>query len=121
MLKAQFDNTYHRLGEKFFEENSPQKVTDPKLLRFNSELAQQLGISFDLDQPDEIAKVFSGNLKLEGAQPLSQAYAGHQFGNFVPQLGDGRAHLLGELVDKNGLRFDVQLKGSGTSRFSRQG
>ncbi|QGY39120.1 YdiU family protein [Pseudodesulfovibrio cashew] len=115
-----FDNTYARLPEDFFQRITPVPVAAPSLIRLNRELAESLG----LDLPDDdtkLAEIFSGNALLEGSEPIAQAYAGHQFGGFVPQLGDGRAILLGEVVDAQGRRFDIQLKGSGQTRFSRSG
>lgn len=128
-------NQYHALGEDFSEEISPTPAPDPKLLLWNSELATELGIEACLaadsdagsSQADlkstrsQLTEIFSGNANLPGSIPIALAYAGHQFGNFVPQLGDGRAHLLGEVEDRAGKIFDLQLKGSGRSRFSRRG
>lgn len=115
-----FLNSYARLPETFFERINPEPVAAPALIRLNRELAARM----ELDLPesdDELAQVFSGNRILPGAEPIAQAYAGHQFGQFVPQLGDGRAHLLGEAVNAAGERFDIELKGSGRTRFSRGG
>jgi serine/tyrosine/threonine adenylyltransferase len=116
-----FDNTYARLPETFYERVQPAKATAPRLLRVNDALARQLRIDpAFLRSPAGLA-VLSGNDITPGSEPLAQAYAGHQFGSFVPQLGDGRAILLGEVVDVEGKRFDLQLKGSGRTRFSRRG
>ncbi|MFK7851973.1 MAG: YdiU family protein [Akkermansiaceae bacterium] len=116
-----FQNTYAHLPERFFTEQVPEKVQAPKLIRTNPTLAKELGIDRTwLDSPEALA-TFSGNALPEGAEPISQAYAGHQFGGFVPQLGDGRAILLGEIVDLSGKRRDIQLKGSGRTKFSRRG
>jgi len=116
-----FDNTYARLPGSFYERVSPAKVANPKLQRLNETLAKRLGIDPDfLKSPAGIA-ILSGNAVAAGSEPIALAYAGHQFGHFVPQLGDGRAVLLGEVVDAQGKRFDLQLKGSGRTRFSRQG
>ncbi|BFM15917.1 YdiU family protein [Maricurvus nonylphenolicus] len=118
----QFSNTYIKLGERFFDPSHPTPVDNPQLFLWNSALADQLQIPQELQKDtDALAQYFSGNQLLEGAEPLSAAYAGHQFGQFNPQLGDGRAHLLGELLDTQGIRWDLQLKGSGTSAFSRGG
>jgi protein adenylyltransferase len=118
----QFSNTYVQLGKRFIDPCKPTPVKKPTLFLWNSRLANQLQIPQTLqDDAEELCQYFSGNQLLEGSEPLSAAYAGHQFGNFNPQLGDGRAHLLGELLDKNGKRWDLQLKGSGTSAFSRGG
>ena len=117
-----FSNTYIALGERFYQKSQPTAVSDPKLFLFNKNLAQQLQIPDELQGDDQkLAEIFSGNVLLEGSEPIACAYSGHQFGHFNPQLGDGRAHLLGELIDVNGLRLDVQLKGSGRSAFSRSG
>ncbi len=93
----------------------------PKLLKFNEALAAELGVEADLSDPARLAAVLAGNVVPQGATPLAMAYAGHQFGNFVPQLGDGRAILLGEVVDRAGRRRDIQLKGAGPTPFSRRG
>ena len=111
--------TYSKLPDRFFERVEPTKVSNPSLIKFNSELAKELNL-IKLEKED-LAQVFSGNKLLEGSEPLAPAYAGHQFGNFVPQLGDGRAILLGEVIDKNGQWKDIQLKGSGRTSFSRGG
>jgi uncharacterized protein YdiU (UPF0061 family) len=116
-----FDNSYARLPSLFYERVDPSPVSAPQLVKLNRDLAVQLGLD-----PDELAtpagvEILSGKRIPEGAEPIATAYAGHQFGQFVPQLGDGRAILLGELVDRNGVRRDVQLKGSGRTPFSRGG
>ncbi|AYD00214.1 protein adenylyltransferase SelO [Neorhizobium sp. NCHU2750] len=116
-----FDNSYSRLPEKFFASVYPEPVEGPKLLKFNEKLASELGIEVDLSDPDRLAATLAGNVVPQGASPLAMAYAGHQFGNFVPQLGDGRAILLGEVVDQKGLRRDIQWKGAGPTPFSRRG
>ena len=116
-----FDNTYARLPDRFYARVEPTRVAAPRLLRVNAALAEQLGIDpGSLDGP-EAADVFSGNTVPEGAEPIALAYAGHQFGGFSPQLGDGRAILLGEVVGRDGGRRDIQLKGSGPTPFSRRG
>lgn len=115
-----FDNTYARLPENFFVRWQAEPASAPQLVKLNEALASELG--FDLEILRGVAAdVFSGNRLPAGAQPLAQAYAGHQFGGFSPQLGDGRALLLGEVTDRQGRRFDVQLKGSGKTPFSRGG
>ena len=96
-------------------------VESPQLLQFNAELAHELGLPLDENNAGQLAQVFSGQEMLPGAHPVAQAYAGHQFGGFVPQLGDGRALLLGELVDRDGRCRDIALKGSGRTPFSRGG
>ncbi|MGY2997185.1 serine/tyrosine/threonine adenylyltransferase [Mesorhizobium sp. URHB0026] len=114
-------NSYAQLPERFFAQTDPKPVSEPRLIRFNRPLAEELGLDPDqLTSPDGVA-MLAGNRFPEGLQPVALAYAGHQFGNFVPQLGDGRALLLGEVVDVNGIRRDIQLKGSGPTRFSRNG
>lgn len=118
---ALFDNSYVRLGSAFHRPTRPTPVAAPLLLKLNRPLAEELGLDIaELDGADGAA-VLSGNHILSGAEPIAAAYAGHQFGNFVPQLGDGRAILLGEVVDRNGRRRDIQLKGSGPTPFSRGG
>jgi len=117
-LSIPFDNAYARLPARFFTRVEPMPVSAPRLIRFNHALADALGILPGSE--DELALVFSGNRVPEGAEPLAQAYAGHQFGGFSPRLGDGRANLLGE-VSARGRRFDIQLKGSGPTPYSRMG
>ena len=116
-----FDNTYGRLPERFFARVEPARVARPGLLCLNAPLAAALGIDLDAMDRDAWAEVFAGNRLLPGSEPLAMAYAGHQFGHFVPQLGDGRAVLLGEVIDRSGVRRDIQLKGAGQTPFSRQG
>ncbi|MFO7738370.1 MAG: YdiU family protein, partial [Desulfatiglandaceae bacterium] len=116
----QFDNTYARLPEAFYARLDPVPVREPKLVVFNGDLARTLGLNPDALKGREGAFIFSGNILPQGAEPLAQAYAGHQFGSFTV-LGDGRAILLGEHVTPEGKRFDIQLKGSGKTPFSRQG
>lgn len=116
-----FDNSYARLPERFFVRLPPTPVATPSLIRVNRELADLLGLDADaLASPEGVA-ILAGNRVPEGAEPLAQAYAGHQFGGWVPQLGDGRAILLGEIVGRDGVRRDIQLKGSGPTPFSRMG
>ena len=119
-LHIPFDNSYARLPERFFTRMAPTPVPAPELLAFNRALAEDLGLSVP-DDPAELARVFAGNATPEGASPLAQVYAGHQFGGWSPQLGDGRAILLGEVVDRQGQRRDIQLKGSGPTPYSRMG
>jgi serine/tyrosine/threonine adenylyltransferase len=118
-LHIPFDNSYARLPPRFFTRQVAQPVTGPRLIAFNAPLAAELGIT--PGTPEEMAAVFSGNAVPDGAAPLAQVYAGHQFGGFSPQLGDGRALLLGEVVDSSGRRRDIQLKGSGQTPYSRMG
>src|SRR5262245_17164686 len=116
-----FDNTYARDLEGFYVAWKPVPVSAPRMLRFNDSLARELGLDVEALNSTYGAQVFSGTEIPIGAEPLAQAYAGHQFGNFVPQLGDGRAVLLGEVVDRNGRRRDIALKGSGRTPFARGG
>lgn len=116
-----FDNSYARLPERMFARLPPTPVASPRLIRLNEALARQLGVDpNELAAPDGVA-VLAGNCVPQSGEPLAMAYAGHQFGNFVPQLGDGRAILLGEVVDCGDVRRDIQLKGSGPTPFSRNG
>lgn len=116
-----FSNTYARLPEAFHVRLNPDPVPDPSLIEFNHDLCRELGIDPLSLTPEAWAQVFAGNRILSGSEPLAMAYAGHQFGHFVPRLGDGRAILLGEVVDVRGQRRDIQLKGSGRTPFSRGG
>jgi len=117
-----FSNSYARLDEVFFERIRPTPVQDPQLFLWNPGLAELLMIQDELKHDSvDLAQAFSGNHILPGSEPIATVYAGHQFGGFVPQLGDGRAHLLGELLDQSGQRWDLQLKGSGRTAFSRGG
>ena len=115
-----FDNTYARLPDAFHVRLNPVPVRDPQLVVFNAPLARHLGLDPDVLAGDEGAAIFAGNTIPQGAEPLAQAYAGHQFGSFT-MLGDGRAVLLGEQITPQGERFDIQYKGSGKTPFSRQG
>lgn len=114
-LTIPFSNSYARLPERLYTRLAPESVRAPKLLAYNNKLAVELGISGDQD-PETVANVFSGNRLVDGSEPLAQLYAGHQFGTWNPQLGDGRAILLGETQG-----FDIQLKGSGRTPYSRNG
>ncbi len=120
-MNIPFDNSYAKLPEPFFARQSPERVPEPHLIQLNHALARQLGLDPSwLESADGIA-MLAGNALPDGSEPIAQAYAGHQFGGFVPQLGDGRAILLGELIDADGERRDLQLKGSGRTPFSRGG
>ena len=121
MPQFTFDNSYARLPERFFARVPPTAVTAPKLIRLNRELALHLGLDPAWLASPEGVEFLSGNQVAGGSEPIAMAYAGHQFGHFVPQLGDGRAVLLGEIVDRDGRRNDIQLKGSGPTPFSRRG
>lgn len=116
-----FSNGYARLPEHFYVRVNPTPVAQPALIKVNHPLARKLGLCPDkLESPAGVA-VLSGNAIPPGAEPLAQAYAGHQFGSFNPQLGDGRAVLLGEVIDDEGRPQDIQLKGAGPTPFSRSG
>ena len=116
-----FDNSYARLPERFFAPVLPARSPAPTLIRVNGALADEIGLDPDwLAGPEGLA-MLSGQSVVEGSQPIATAYAGHQFGSFVPQLGDGRAILLGEVVGRDGRRRDIQLKGAGRTPFSRGG
>jgi serine/tyrosine/threonine adenylyltransferase len=116
-----FDNSFARDLEGFYVARRPAVVPAPSLLYLNEPLANELGLDISALGRDAIAAIFAGNALPEGAQPLAQAYAGHQFGGFSPQLGDGRALLLGEVIDRHGRRRDIAFKGSGRTPFARGG
>ncbi|MFO0294451.1 MAG: protein adenylyltransferase SelO [Rhodospirillales bacterium] len=116
-----FENSYARLPSRFHARLDPTPVASPRLIRFNADLAAELGIDPGLFAGPEGAAIAAGNRVPDGAEPVAMAYAGHQFGHFVPQLGDGRALLLGEVRDRAGRLRDIQLKGSGPTPFSRRG
>lgn len=114
------ENSYADLPEHFFTRINPIPVNGPQLLLFNTDLAKSLGIDLPADDRGMLAQLFSGNALPRNSSPISQAYAGHQFGHFSI-LGDGRAHLIGEQITPDNKRFDVQLKGSGPTPYSRNG
>ncbi len=116
-----FDNSFARLPDRFYARVDPTPVAAPRIVKVNVELARELGIDAHALMSENGVAVLAGSRVAEGAEPIALAYAGHQFGYFVPQLGDGRANLLGELVSRDGKRYDVQLKGSGRTPFSRGG
>ncbi len=116
-----FDNTYARLPQRFYARQNPTPVRAPRLIRLNQPLAQQLGLDAGFLASEEGIEMLAGNRVAAGSEPLAQAYAGHQFGHLSPQLGDGRANLLGEVIGADGRRYDIQLKGSGPTYFSRRG
>ena len=116
---ARFDNSYARLPERFYARLPPTPVAAPALVKINRPLAETLGLDADALGSEEGVRVLACNAVPEGADPLAQAYAGHQFGGWSPQLGDGRAILLGEIVGRDGIRRDIQLKGAGRTPFSR--
>ena len=115
-----FDNTYVQLNKGLFSRLNPIEVKTPSLFLFNDQLAKEVDLDFSNYTRAELADLFSGNRLPEGAEPIAQAYAGHQFGHFT-MLGDGRAILLGEHIDQNNTRWDIQLKGSGRTPYSRGG
>lgn len=119
-MKLGFEHTYATLPARFYARVEPAKATDPEVVIFNRALAAELRLDPDMDAR-QAAALFSGNELAEDSTPIAMAYAGHQFGSFVPQLGDGRAILLGEIRDRQGVLRDIQLKGSGRTPFSRGG
>jgi serine/tyrosine/threonine adenylyltransferase len=118
---AAFSNSYARMPAHFFASQIPASVAQPHMVKFNAALAEELGLDGRAIEAAGPAGLFAGNIVPDGAEPIAMAYAGHQFGNFVPQLGDGRAILLGEVIDRNGVRRDIQFKGAGRTPFSRGG
>ena len=116
-----FDNLYARLPDRFYARLNPTSVTQPQLIKLNENLARHLNLDPARLASSEGVEILAGNRIPEGGEPLAMAYAGHQFANFVPRLGDGRAILLGEVIDRDGMRRDIQLKGAGRTPFSRQG
>ena len=115
-----FDHSYARLPEAMFARVAPSRARAPRLVVFNRTLAQSLGLDPDALDASRLAGMLSGNALPEGAEPIAQAYAGHQFGHFA-MLGDGRALLVGEHLCPDGRRVDIQFKGSGPTPFSRRG
>ena len=121
VLADRFDNTYAALPPRFYEKLPPTQVQTPALVQLNASVAELLDLDIDwLRSPDGVA-MCAGNYVPDGAEPLAMAYSGHQFGGWAPQLGDGRAILLGELQGTDGHRYDLQLKGAGRTPFSRGG
>lgn len=120
MSTITFHNTYAQLPESFYSKTKPLPVKKPTLFQFNLSLAEDLRLDSSINENTAV-HYFSGNDIIEGSDPISMAYAGHQFGHFSPQLGDGRAILLGEVKDKNEVRYDIQLKGAGRTPWSRGG
>ena len=120
-VRFPFENTYARLPERFYARLDPTPVASPLLVKLNVDLALSLGLNPEALTSPQGVEILSGNRVAEGSEPLAIAYAGHQFGHFVPQLGDGRANLLGEVLGRDGVRYDIQLKGSGPTPFSRRG
>ena len=120
-LHFPFESTYACLPDRFFARLAPTPVTAPRLIRLNRELADHLGLNPDRLASPEGVEVLAGRRIPDGAEPIALAYAGHQFGWFSPVLGDGRALLLGEVIDVHGRRRDLHLKGSGPTPFARGG
>ena len=116
----QLECSYADLSKKFYTPINPIPVNKPKLIIFNEKLAKSLNINLPYDDKETLAQLFSGNRLPKNSNPIAQAYAGHQFGHFSI-LGDGRAHMIGEQIAPNGKRFDIQLKGSGETPYSRNG
>jgi len=116
-----FENSYSSLPERFYARLPPTRVSRPELIKINSELATELGLDPSKLATEQAIEVFAGNRVPEKSKPIALAYAGHQFGGWVPSLGDGRAILLGELRNQSGHLYDLQLKGSGPTPFSRNG
>lgn len=121
MMQPQFDNSYARLPERFYARLDPTPVARPRLIKLNVGLARDLGLDPDWLASEDGIAMLAGNRMPPAATPIAQVYAGHQFGGFSPQLGDGRAILLGEVIGRDGQRRDLQLKGSGPTPFSRRG
>ncbi|NND67984.1 MAG: YdiU family protein, partial [Halioglobus sp.] len=121
MQALPFDNSYARLPAAFYTALDPTPVEEPGPIRVNRELAVELGLDPQWLASKEGTAVLAGNEIAEGSEPIATVYAGHQFGGYNPQLGDGRAVLLGEIVRSDGQRFDLQLKGSGPTPYSRGG
>ena len=115
-----FDNSYSRLSDAFKEHIKPVAVKNPELVIINESLAKELDLDLTKINKDKLSSLFTGNTLPEGSNTIAQAYAGHQFGHFT-MLGDGRAILIGEHITNGNKRFDIQLKGSGKTAFSRQG
>ena len=115
-----FDTTYTLLPKVFHSELNPEVVSDPNITIFNESLAESLGLDFSILSYKEQSELLAGSKLVYGSKPFSQSYAGHQFGHFT-MLGDGRAHILGEHVTESDERFDIQLKGSGRTPYSRRG
>ncbi len=121
MMAPRLDNEFAREMEGFYVPWTGAKVPEPRLLRFNRALADELGLPSGFENREDAARLLAGMDSLEGTTPLAMVYAGHQFGQFSPQLGDGRALLIGETIDRDGRRRDLHLKGSGPTPFSRRG
>ena len=120
-IMINFENSFHKLNSDFYEDVIPSKPPKPELISFNKSLSNLLGIKISWIESIEGLECFTGKQVIKNSNPLAMVYAGHQFGNWVPRLGDGRAILLGEILDQNNERWDIQLKGSGLTPFSRNG
>ncbi|NNK78937.1 MAG: YdiU family protein [Litoreibacter sp.] len=116
-----FDNSYAALPERFYTKLDPAPVAEPALIALNEGLAEEMGLDTAWLRSEAGLAMFAGNRLPEGAEPLTQVYAGHQFGGWSPQLGDGRANLIGEIAGPDGRHWDIQLKGSGQTPYSRMG
>ena len=121
IMGVKFDNSYSNLPNRFFVHTKPDPVKNPKLIQLNKSLIKDLGLNDSLLNTQQALDFLSGNLILNDSDPISLAYSGHQFGHFSWDLGDGRAHLLGEFIDQHKQRYDIQLKGSGKTDYSRGG
>ena len=119
--KLKFSNSYTQLPDQFYSRQLPEPVTSPGLIRVNSQLAEYLGIDPTWLESEQGLEFIAGNYIPQGADPVATVYAGHQFGGWSPQLGDGRAVLMGEVIAEDGIRYDIQLKGSGRTPYSRGG
>lgn len=119
--KLVFDNTFSALGERFFSSVQPTPLTDPYLVSVNHDALVSIGLDEHAARQPEFVQTFAGNRNPPGVRPLSMLYAGHQFGHLVPQLGDGRAILLGDVQNAQGERWELQLKGAGLTPYSRSG
>lgn len=115
-----FEHSYAQLPDLFYSSTAPVPVSDPSIVIINDALSEELGLSVEALSQEQLAQLFSGNVLPASAQPIAQAYAGHQFGHFA-MLGDGRAHLIGEQITSDQKRVDIQFKGSGQTPYSRQG
>lgn len=116
-----FNNTYSKLPNVFFQNVVPSSAISPEIIAINNDLAEYLNININETSNEDLANILSGKKILTESEPIAMTYAGHQFGSFVPQLGDGRAILLGETIAKSDIRYDIQIKGSGRTQYSRNG
>ena len=116
-----FDNSYARLPEHWFQRTSPKPLKNAHLISFNPRVAQHVDLDPCQCNPDQLVNYFAGLQPLPGASPLAMKYTGHQFGHYNPDLGDGRGQLLGEVINQKGERWDLHLKGAGQTAFSRFG